>query len=78
MNEITKIERTDKDVDNSSYEIKSSYEVTDDYGKTETFYKKETVLCADYERNLIAQRISLQDQIAEIEDKLTKLDKLDK
>lgn len=39
--EITKIERTDEDVDNSYYIAKIPYEVEDEFGNKATLYRKE-------------------------------------
>jgi prefoldin subunit 5 len=76
MKEFTKIERTDADVDNSVYEIKSSYEVTDDYGKTETFYNKEERLVTEYDTQLDEQITSLEERLLELKANKATLNKL--
>lgn len=71
---ITKVPRTDVDVDNSSYEIKSPYEVNDDFGNAATLYKKETRLCTEYkaenEANIAKATKQLSDH-NEIKDLIT-------
>lgn len=75
--EITKIERTDTDVDNSRYEIKTPYEHTDDYGNTQPpFFKKETYLCVDYDAKITIEKERIEEElkiIVEISDKIDEI-----
>lgn len=61
---ITKIERTDADVDNSVYEI--PVEHTDDYGNL--YYTKLTRPCAEYDAEIQEKKDVLQSEIDELSD----------
>jgi len=67
---ITRTERTDAEVDNSTYEIKTPYEVKDDYGNIATFYKKEVVLCTEYDATIAKQQEELVKQQEELQTKV--------
>ena len=66
---ITRTERTDAEVDNSTYEIKTPYEVKDDYGNMATFYKKEVVLCTEYDERIAKEKEELIKQTEELQTK---------
>ena len=71
--QITKIERTDQDVDNSCYEIKTPYIHTDDYGNTETFYKKEVRLCTEYDAQIRVDKEVKEVELQKIEEILAEI-----
>lgn len=71
--EITKIDRTDANVDNSRYEIKVPYEIEDDYGNKATLYRKEVLGNLD---TLLEQKAGLEKSLQEINDKLSEINKL--
>ena len=62
--QITKIERTDSEVDNSVYEI--PVEHTDDYGNL--YYTKITRPCAEYDAEIQAKKDALQAEIDALKD----------
>lgn len=64
--EITKIERTDTDVDNSIYIAKIPYQVEDDYGNTATLYRKEELRKGSLEQ----EKTALESQLAKVNEKL--------
>lgn len=64
--EIIKTERTDKDIDNSGYEIKTPYIHTDDYGNEATFYRKEFI-STEQVKDLEKQRDELNAKLEEID-----------
>ena len=63
--QIQKIERTDKDVDNSVYEI--PVEHTDDYGNL--YYSKLTRSCIEYDKEQQDKKDALQAEIDALKDK---------
>jgi hypothetical protein len=63
--QIQKIERTDKDVDNSVYEI--PVEHTDDYGNL--YYTKLTRSCVEYDKEQQDKKDALQAEIDALKDK---------
>jgi hypothetical protein len=63
--QIKKIERTDKDVDNSVYEIPEEH--TDDYGNF--YYTKITKSCVEYDKEQQDKRDALQAEIDALKDK---------
>ena len=70
--EITKIARTDANVDNSRYELKESYEVEDDYGNKATLYRKvdlpNLTALQDEKASLEKRILEIDEQIAAIEE----------
>ena len=62
--QIIKIERTDRDVDNSVYEI--PVEHTDDYGNL--YYTKLTRTCTEYDKEQQDKRDALQAEIDKLSD----------
>jgi transcriptional antiterminator Rof (Rho-off) len=62
--EIVKTERTDKDVDNSVYEI--PIEHTDDYGNL--YYTKEIRPCVEYGKEIQAKNNAIQKEINDLKD----------
>jgi hypothetical protein len=62
--EIVKIERTDKDVDNSLYEIPQEH--TDDYGNL--YYTKLIISCVEYDKDIQAKKDALQKEIDALKD----------
>lgn len=76
---ITKVARTDKDVDNASLELKQKYSYTDDYGNKGFFYRKEVVSATQYEADLQTKKAELTKQLADIatvEEKIESLPKV--
>lgn len=63
--QITKIERTDANVDNSVYEI--PVEHTDDYGNL--YYTKLVRPCVEYDAEIQAKKDALQEEIDALKDK---------
>ena len=61
-----KIERTDPDVDNTSYELKVPSHETDDYGNKYIVYIKENVVL----QNLLDNKVQLENQLKELQDRL--------
>ena len=64
--EFIKIERTDKDVDNSQVIAKIPYEVEDEFGNKATLYRKEEL----NQETLEKEKEKLETQLAKINEKL--------
>jgi len=64
--QITRIERTDVEVDNSKYEFKIPYEVEDDFGNKGTFYRKEERLCSEYDAQIAKEKLAAQQSLEKV------------
>lgn len=69
--EITKIDRTDANVDNSRYELKVPYEVSDDYGNKATLYRKEILPNVT---TLQEQKTTVEKSLQDINDKIAAIE----
>lgn len=68
MEIISKTPRTDKDVDNSVYELKVPYQVKDDFGNEVTMYRREERLCTEYDLDINRQITTLEQEITRLRD----------
>lgn len=68
QDKITKIERTDADVDNSIYIIITYDEVIDAEGNTHYVAKKTEKPCVEYDAEVQAKKDALQAEIDKLKD----------
>jgi len=73
---INKIERTDRDIDNSVYEIKTPYEEDNGIGGKVTKYRVETVPCEGAIEKYDEEISFFNEKILELEAKKTEIGKL--
>lgn len=65
---IQKIERTDKDIDNSRYIITTYENIIDDEGTSHLIAKNTERPCAEYDAEILARKESIQAEIDKLQD----------